>query len=224
MSASNSRGTAEAGRPGQSGPTNACSAWLKSPVETEPGQEFLDAPHFAQIRRQNLRGETLRCLAPAAVCHARHFHRPDARGDRSPELAESRGWDELKKSAYLGLILVIRRTPPCQKLSAVRSSFQLALVVMFLRRFFGRAYSGCCPRQSKRKSPSRLLLARTSSTLGRRQVAHNGRLPERSITTGVGQVEIEQPRVHDRRAAAEREKFGSRLLPPQLRKTKSMMC
>ena len=57
---------------------------------------------------------------------------------------------------------------------------------------------------------------------GHRQVVRNGRLPKRSITTGVGQVEIEQPRVHDRRAPAEREKFSSRLLPPYLRKTKSI--
>jgi len=57
---------------------------------------------------------------------------------------------------------------------------------------------------------------------GRRQVVRNGRLPQRSITTGVGQVEIEQPRVHDRRPLAEREKFSSQLLPPYLRKTKSI--
>jgi transposase-like protein len=57
---------------------------------------------------------------------------------------------------------------------------------------------------------------------GRRQVVRNGRLPQRSITTGVGQVEIEQPRVHDRRPLAEREKFSSQLLPPYLRKTKSL--
>jgi transposase-like protein len=38
----------------------------------------------------------------------------------------------------------------------------------------------------------------------------------------VGQVEIEQPRVHDRRPPAEREKFSSQLLPPYLRKTKSI--
>lgn len=34
---------------------------------------------------------------------------------------------------------------------------------------------------------------------GHRLVVRNGRLPKREITTGVGQVEIEQPRVHDRR-------------------------
>ena len=57
---------------------------------------------------------------------------------------------------------------------------------------------------------------------GRRQVVRNGRLPQRSITTGVGQIEIEQPRVHDRRPPGEREKFSSQLLPPYLRKTKSI--
>jgi len=43
---------------------------------------------------------------------------------------------------------------------------------------------------------------------GRRQVVRNGRLPQRSIMTGVGQVEIEQPRVHDRRPPEQREKFS----------------
>jgi transposase-like protein len=57
---------------------------------------------------------------------------------------------------------------------------------------------------------------------GRRQVVRNGRLPQRSIMTGVGQVKIEQPRVHDRRPAEQREKFSSQLLPPYLRKTKSL--
>jgi len=57
---------------------------------------------------------------------------------------------------------------------------------------------------------------------GYRQVVRNGRLPKRTITTGVGQVEIEQPRVHDRRPAAEAEKFTSKILPPYLRKTKSI--
>jgi putative transposase len=35
-------------------------------------------------------------------------------------------------------------------------------------------------------------------------------------------VEVQQPRVQDRRPAAEREKFSSAILPPYLRKTKSM--
>jgi putative transposase len=57
---------------------------------------------------------------------------------------------------------------------------------------------------------------------GHRQVVRNGRLPKRQITTGVGQVEIEQPRVHDRREGDAAEKFTSKILPPYLRKTKSL--
>ena len=34
---------------------------------------------------------------------------------------------------------------------------------------------------------------------GHRQIVRNGYLPERSITTGVGDVTVRQPRVHDRR-------------------------
>ena len=57
---------------------------------------------------------------------------------------------------------------------------------------------------------------------GRRQVVRNGYLPERTITTGVGPITVKQPRVHDRRPAELREKFSSAILPPYLRKTKSV--
>jgi putative transposase len=57
---------------------------------------------------------------------------------------------------------------------------------------------------------------------GRRQVVRNGSLPERTITTGIGAVEVKQPRVHDRRPEGQREKFTSAVLPPYLRKTKSI--
>jgi putative transposase len=57
---------------------------------------------------------------------------------------------------------------------------------------------------------------------GRLQVVRNGYLPQRTILTGIGAVEVQQPRVHDRRPAAEREKFSSKILPAYLRKTKSM--
>ena len=57
---------------------------------------------------------------------------------------------------------------------------------------------------------------------GRRQVVRNGYLPERKITTGVGEVSVKQPRVRDRRPAGEAEKFHSKILPPYLRKTKSI--
>ena len=55
-----------------------------------------------------------------------------------------------------------------------------------------------------------------------RQVVRNGYLPERNITTGLGDMQVRQPRVHDRRPAGEKEKFTSKILPPYLRKTKSM--
>ncbi len=55
-----------------------------------------------------------------------------------------------------------------------------------------------------------------------RQVVRNGHLPARTISTGVGPVEVKQPRVHDRRLAGEAEKFTSAILPPYLRKTKSL--
>ena len=57
---------------------------------------------------------------------------------------------------------------------------------------------------------------------GHRQVVRNGYLPERSITTGIGPVKIRQPRVHDRRAKDAAEPFSSKILPPYLRKTRSM--
>jgi putative transposase len=57
---------------------------------------------------------------------------------------------------------------------------------------------------------------------GHRQVVRNGALPARTITTGVGPVEVKQPRVHDRRSGEECEKFTSAILPPYLRKTKSI--
>ncbi len=57
---------------------------------------------------------------------------------------------------------------------------------------------------------------------GHRLVVRNGYHNKRKITTGLGQLEVEQPRVHDRRGPGEREKFSSKILPPYLRKTKSI--
>jgi transposase-like protein len=57
---------------------------------------------------------------------------------------------------------------------------------------------------------------------GHRQVVRNGYLPERSITTGLGPVKVRQPRVHDRRPGEAAEPFSSKILPPYLRKTKSL--
>ena len=57
---------------------------------------------------------------------------------------------------------------------------------------------------------------------GRRQVVRNGHLPERTIQTGIGPIAVNQPRVRDRRPAEDREVFSSAILPPYLRKTKSL--
>ena len=57
---------------------------------------------------------------------------------------------------------------------------------------------------------------------GRRLVVRNGYLPERQIQTPMGPIDIKQPRVRDRREPARREAFSSKLLPPYLRKTRSI--
>jgi putative transposase len=57
---------------------------------------------------------------------------------------------------------------------------------------------------------------------GRRQVVRNGYMPGRTIITALGEVAVQQPRVQDRRSHEERERFTSKILPPYLRKTKSI--
>lgn len=64
--------------------------------------------------------------------------------------------------------------------------------------------------------------AHLTNEAGHRQVVRNGHLPKRTITTGVGPVEVQQPRVLDRRSHEEAEPFSSQILPPYLRKTKSL--
>jgi putative transposase len=57
---------------------------------------------------------------------------------------------------------------------------------------------------------------------GRRAIVRNGRLPERSVLTGIGPVEVRMPRVYDRREPAQREKFTSAILPRYVRKAPSV--
>jgi transposase-like protein len=54
---------------------------------------------------------------------------------------------------------------------------------------------------------------------GRRLVVRNGYGGSRSLQTGLGTIEVQAPRVHDRR---EGERFTSRILPPYLRRTPSL--
>ncbi len=59
---------------------------------------------------------------------------------------------------------------------------------------------------------------------GRMRVTRNGYLPEREIQTGIGPVPAKAPRIRDHRPGDEsdRIRFSSSILPPYLRKTKSM--
>ena len=57
---------------------------------------------------------------------------------------------------------------------------------------------------------------------GCRLVVRNGYHPERSIQTPLGDVAVRQPRVRDHRPTADRESFSSKILPPYLRKTRSI--
>lgn len=59
---------------------------------------------------------------------------------------------------------------------------------------------------------------------GRRLVRRNGYLPQRTIQTGIGPVDVQQPRVNDRRLDqdGQRMRFSSKILPPYLRRTKSI--
>lgn len=54
---------------------------------------------------------------------------------------------------------------------------------------------------------------------GRRLVTRNGYLPERSLQTGMGPIEVRQPRIRDRRGGA---RFSSSILPPYARRTPSV--
>jgi len=57
---------------------------------------------------------------------------------------------------------------------------------------------------------------------GKRQVVRNGYLPEREIQTGIGQIKARVPRVRDKRKGSEKVRFTSKILPPYLRRSKSM--
>ena len=55
---------------------------------------------------------------------------------------------------------------------------------------------------------------------GRQGVVRNGYLPERTITTGIGEVSVKVPKVRDRTKSG--IKFKSLLLPPYLKRTRSV--
>lgn len=55
---------------------------------------------------------------------------------------------------------------------------------------------------------------------GRQAIVRNGYLPERTIVTGVGEVDIQVPKVRDRSGSG--IKFNSTLLPPYLKRARSV--
>ena len=58
---------------------------------------------------------------------------------------------------------------------------------------------------------------------GRRLVVRNGHSPTRQITTGAGQLKVQQPRARDNSPEREsRVQFSSSILPPYLRRSKSI--
>jgi len=59
---------------------------------------------------------------------------------------------------------------------------------------------------------------------GHRLVVRNGHASERELQTGLGAIRVKQPRVNDRRVDNDgnRFRFTSQILPPYLRKTKSI--
>jgi putative transposase len=50
-------------------------------------------------------------------------------------------------------------------------------------------------------------------------IVRNGHLPERAIQTGLGPINVQQPRVRDKRGL---EKFISRIIPPYMRRSPSI--
>jgi len=57
---------------------------------------------------------------------------------------------------------------------------------------------------------------------GKRMVTRNGYLPERHLQTGIGDIAVKAPRVADRRKTEKKIRFSSSILPPYLKRTKSI--
>ena len=66
------------------------------------------------------------------------------------------------------------------------------------------------------------LLAQYQNTMvdGKQAIVRNGFLPERTLQTGIGDVEVQIPKVRDR--SGNGVKFDSNLIPPYLKRAKSV--
>ncbi len=63
-------------------------------------------------------------------------------------------------------------------------------------------------------------LAQQNSATGKAAVVRNGYLPERTIQTGLGDIPVKIPKTRDRSGSG--LKFNSTLIPPYLKRTKSI--
>lgn len=57
---------------------------------------------------------------------------------------------------------------------------------------------------------------------GHQRIIRNGYNPEREIQTGIGQITVKVPRSRDRQPEGEAIRFTSSILPPYLRRTRSI--
>lgn len=61
-----------------------------------------------------------------------------------------------------------------------------------------------------------------TDAFGRKRLVRHGHLPEREVQTGIGAVAVKVPRVRDRAPDGDGLKFTSTILPPYLRRAKSI--
>ena len=61
-----------------------------------------------------------------------------------------------------------------------------------------------------------------TDTAGRKRLVRHGHLPERDVQTGIGAVPVKVPRVRDRAPEGTPLRFKSTILPPYLRRAKSI--
>ncbi len=64
--------------------------------------------------------------------------------------------------------------------------------------------------------------AREVTDDGRARLVRHDHLPEREVMTGIGPIAVKAPRVRDRGNVDEKIRFASSILPPWLRKTRSI--
>ena len=80
-------------------------------------------------------------------------------------------------------------------------------------------------RSRRRSSPFLEDHAHLTDERGRRRVVRHGCLPGREVSTGIGKIRVQVPRVRDRGAAPDgsgRIRFSSKIVLPYLRRTKSL--